>query len=383
MTTVGASGDSPDYYPYLAEIGAAGITGAGSSAASTLSDKVFAVHAYCPINNLAHADEGYEWQFNAVRGLTNDITVNGVATTVALTPPLNGVAYADAASPQPAASKAIASTFPAYIAGLGLKLEDGSAFTTDRIPSIILAQVEKEINERLAAGTLAIGDGSSTATVPAFGGTFTSTSTDFRPPFAVTVKVLPNNWLTLTGSGTSARVANIDYANYLKFVTSISALKNVVAFDAVGTNGVTGTNSGESNLYGAATASYSNFMEWTWNNNTIVGDGSGLFDTGLTWSQYLGTTSAGSALAKQLKLTSPIPYLTSSTSNPAPYWYVRHGMIDRDTSFAIQILLKYAIQDNANVKELNFKLPYLTPHSGDYDAKEAFAWIAAKLAAAN
>lgn len=369
VTTVGASGDSPDYYPYLAEIGAAGITGSGSSVTSTLSDKVFAVHAYCPINNLAHADEGYEWQYNAVRGLTNDITVNGVATTVALTPALNGVAYADAASPQPAASKAIASTFPAYVAGLGLKQEDGTAFTTDKIPSLLLAQVASEINDRLAAGN----------SVPAYGSTFSFTSTDFRSG-VTTTKILPNDFLTLTGSGVSAKVASIDYTNFLKFVTSITALKTVVGFDSVGTNGVTDTSSGESNLYGAATASYSNFMEWAWNNNTLAGDGSGLFDTGLTWSQYMAT-SDGATLAKQLKLSSPIPYLTSSTANPAPYWYVRHGMIDRDTSYAIQMLLKYAIKNNVNVKELSFKLPYLTPHSGDYDANEAFTWIAAKLAA--
>ena len=56
---VAASGNSADYLPYLADIGAAGIDGAG---ASTLKDDVFAAVAYCPINNLGNADAGYEWE---------------------------------------------------------------------------------------------------------------------------------------------------------------------------------------------------------------------------------------------------------------------------------------------------------------------------------
>nr|WP_320132284.1 subtype B tannase [uncultured Holophaga sp.] len=383
VTTVGASADSSDYNADLASIGAAGIKASGSTFISTLSDKPFVVQAYCPINNLAHADEGYEYQFNAIRGLTNDITLNGVATTLPLTPALNSVDYANDSNSQ-AASVAIASNFPAYVASLGLKLEDGSAFTAEKIPSLVMAQVESDINDRLAEGTLTVSSGTSTskATVPAYGDTFTNVSVDFRPPYATTTKVLSNDWLTLTGTGTSARVATIDYTNYLKFVTSLTQLKTVVAFDAVGANGVTSTNSGESNLYGSTSAStvYSNFSEWSWNNNTLVGDGSGLFDTGLTWNQYLAT-SVGLSLAKQLKMSSPIPYLISSNASPAPYWYVRHGMIDRDTSFAIQMVLKYAIENNANVKGLDFKFPYLTPHSGDYDASEAFAWFAEQLAA--
>jgi hypothetical protein len=67
---VAASGNNTDYYPYLAEIGAAGIDAQGNS---TLGDDVFATIAYCPITDLGHADLAYEWQFNTVRTAENTI----------------------------------------------------------------------------------------------------------------------------------------------------------------------------------------------------------------------------------------------------------------------------------------------------------------------
>ncbi|EGC73834.1 hypothetical protein HMPREF0490_02341 [Lachnospiraceae bacterium 6_1_37FAA] len=49
---MGATGNHPDYEPYLREIGAA-----------SASDEIFAASCYCPITNLEHADMAYEWQF--------------------------------------------------------------------------------------------------------------------------------------------------------------------------------------------------------------------------------------------------------------------------------------------------------------------------------
>ena len=52
---LGATGNAPDYEPYLSSLGAA-----------EASDDIFAVSAYCPITNLEHADMAYEWLFNGV-----------------------------------------------------------------------------------------------------------------------------------------------------------------------------------------------------------------------------------------------------------------------------------------------------------------------------
>lgn len=51
---LGASGDSPVYDRYLAELGAA-----------EASDAVFASADWCPITNLEHADAAYEWNWGA------------------------------------------------------------------------------------------------------------------------------------------------------------------------------------------------------------------------------------------------------------------------------------------------------------------------------
>ncbi|MGN0477962.1 MAG: subtype B tannase [Hominenteromicrobium sp.] len=52
---LGASGNHPDYAPYLAALGAA-----------DARDDIFAASCYCPITNLDHADMAYEWEFNGI-----------------------------------------------------------------------------------------------------------------------------------------------------------------------------------------------------------------------------------------------------------------------------------------------------------------------------
>jgi hypothetical protein len=280
---------------------------------------VFAAVAYCPINNLGNADAGYEFEYSAVRSDSNTGALGGVAYTAGL---------------QPAASTAIAARFAAYVAGLNLKNDAGAALTAQGLRDATQAFLKAEIERQIAKGTA----------VPQLGGNFVTTRA-----------TLANDWLTLSGTGTSATVASIDYAKFVKYVATNQALKTVVAFDAVGVTGNKNAStgawnvSGETNLFGSATARYANFTEWSSN-----------------------------TLATQIKLINPLAYLGTSADS-APYWYVRHGMVDRDTAFSMQTLLYFAIKNDTSVKDVNFKFPYLVPHSGNYDVQEAFAWIKAKL----
>lgn len=346
---VAASGNHTDYLPYLADIGAAGVSGSGSSAISTLKDDVFAAVAYCPINNLGNADAGYEWEYTAVRNDSN-------------TAALGGLAYS--AGPQPAASAALAASFAGYVNGLGLKRADGSLLTDANLRATTQALMQEEIQRQIAKGTA----------VPPLGANFVTTRA-----------TVANDWLTLTGSGSTATVANIDYTKFVKYVATNQALKTVVAFDAVGVTGnknaATGAwnMTGETNLFGSNAQTYANFTEWTWLNNQVLGDGSGFDDVGGTWAQYLA--SSGNTLGKQLKLINPVAYLTATGSTPAPYWYVRHGMVDRDTAFAMQTVLYHAVRNNTAVRDVSFKYPYLVAHAGNYDVQEAFDWIKTKVAA--
>jgi acetyl esterase/lipase len=331
---VAASGNSPDYYPYLYEIGAAGV---GKSGQSTIRDDIFATVAYCPITDLGNADIAYEWQYNAVRTASNT----------------SGNTYSPAMQK---ASTALAAAYPAYLAGFKLKMEDGATLTADKMDDAIVMQLKKEIEKTIATG----------AAVPAIGENFVVSS--MRGTITA-----PNDWLTVR----DGKVTDINYLKYLNFVTKVSSLKAVPAFDSTG---VTGTKvlSGENSLFGSNAVEYSNFMQWAWDNNDVKGDGSGTDDTGKTWAQYVADPST--TLDDQIKMVGPMPYLNSAADS-APYWYYRHGMLDRDTSFAVEVGLYYALINDPSVKDVNFRLSWMQGHGGNWDVDEAFAWIAGILKA--
>ena len=82
----------------------------------------------------------------------------------------------------------------------------------------------------------------------------------------------------------------------------------------------------------------------------------------------------------QMKMINPIPYLTSREGDSAPYWYVRHGIRDRDTSFAVELVLFHAIENDKSIEDANCALAYMEPHGGNYDVQEAYSWLADCLA---
>lgn len=99
---LGATGNNPDYFPYLKEIGAA-----------QASDDIFAVSAYCPITNLDNADMAYEWQYNGI----NEYKKNNEPNTLT--------------EKQIELSKILKAEFPAYLNSLQLKDKDGNLLTLD------------------------------------------------------------------------------------------------------------------------------------------------------------------------------------------------------------------------------------------------------------
>jgi hypothetical protein len=209
----------------------------------------------------------------------------------------------------------------------------------------IVMQLKKEIEEVITKGIA----------VPAIGD-------DFVVSTMRSTLNIPNDWLTVQ----NGRVTDINYVNYLNFVTKASPLKAVPAFDSTA---VTGTKvlSGENSLFGSNAVEYSNFMEWAWNNNEVKGDGSGADDTGKTWAQYIADPST--TLGDQIKMVSPMPYL-NTTADSAPYWYYRHGMLDRDTSFAVEVGLYYALLNDPSVKDVNFRLSWMQGHGGNWDVRK-------------
>jgi hypothetical protein len=108
-TSVGATGNNPDYEPYLKAIGAANGT-----------DNVFAVSAYCPITNLDHADMAYEWQFNGYNTYKR-VTMQAK----------NSDAPSVLSEEQIKISGQLKTLFPTYINSLNLKDSKGKSLTLD------------------------------------------------------------------------------------------------------------------------------------------------------------------------------------------------------------------------------------------------------------
>ncbi len=91
----------------------------------------------------------------------------------------------------------------------------------------------------------------------------------------------------------------------------------------------------------------------------------------------IDAAQAGTVLTDEVKenarLLNPMNFIGNAQTTVAPHWYIRHGARDRDTAFPIAINLATNLQNNA--KEVNFKLPWNRPHSGDYALNELFDWI--------
>ncbi|TAH13362.1 MAG: alpha/beta hydrolase [Curvibacter sp.] len=111
---LGASGNAPDYRPYLAALGAA-----------EQRDDIFAVSAYCPIINLENADAAYEWQFGGVNDYrkieVGMLDFNMVRKEVAGT--LNAEQMALSAQLKP--------VFSTYLNSLQLRSTQGQLLTLD------------------------------------------------------------------------------------------------------------------------------------------------------------------------------------------------------------------------------------------------------------
>ncbi|WP_338770738.1 subtype B tannase [Massilia sp. METH4] len=329
---IGASGNSPDYLPYLAAAGAAGIDANGRS---TLRDDVLAINAYCPITDLGNADLHYEWLYTAF-----------------------GTRAAVGRNPNPAGSAQLAAKFPAYQQSLKLSNGSGAALTADNMMDQIRQEVIHSAEVYMAAG----------GTIPDLGEEMSYAS-------GPTTKTYVNDWLDVD-NGTK-KVVSIDMAKYLKFVATQATLKAAPAFDQTGMT-VTGA-TGESNLFGTSSQKYSNFTEYGWDNNDARGDGIGYDDTGITGNRYFSL--ATTPVMEQVKLINPLAYIATSAT-AAPYWYVRHGTRDRDTAFTVSINLTRALQADPDVQEVNYRLAWNQPHAGNYDVPEAMAWIAQTLKAA-
>lgn len=355
-TLIAASGDSTDFFPFLYEIGAAGIKKEGEAYVSTLSDAVFAVIAYCPITDLPNADAAYEWTYADTRLTLQNIDFNNDPDRKALVYYTTGDATVNEE-----VSSYLAELYVSYVDGLGLKLDDGTPLTAENLKDAIISLMEEEIKESIQE----IG-------VEQMAADIEEGSKNEKNGAGA------KDWLALNGDGSFS----YDFAKHLAWVAANTKLKVVCAFS---NKGLPWSATNEDTLFGTTDYEYSAFEAYSWNHDSIVGNGSGLDDTGLSWEEFLATDE-GKVLALQLRMSNAIDYLNDTEGDDAgikaPYWYVRYGMNDRDSSFAVETILRYSIANNPDVEEMSFEFAWLKPHAGDYDVSEAYAWLDRVLAEA-
>lgn len=378
-TQLGATGDSADYFPYLQAAGAAGIDASGRS---SISDNVYALVAYCPIQDLGNADLAYEWMFN-VLGTRQLVSADQRAGTIV---DANGVELVRASNNDPAGSAMLSNRFVTYQAGLGLKNDDGSALTADNMLAALDAEFRKAASAYVKAGKtiVAFNAVGSAAANGVAGGQGTLS---YR-----------NDFIDVDAAGT---VKTFDFSNYLRFVAKQARLKAVPAFDQLGQTAALATtvtidatragatvfgnySGGESNLFGTASQVYTNFTEYAWNNNN-GGDAVnparadvGLKNTGMTWA----ATPQRPYLLDQRKLIDALPYI-GQTAGITPHWRIRVGARDRDTSFTVAYNISRALKADARVRTNDYALFWDQGHAGNYDVLDAFTWIDQRLASDN
>ena len=337
---IAASGNSPDFFEYLYEIGAAGISKNKDGkfiSAPEIGDDIFAAMAYCPITDLGHADAAYEFTYNSTR---KELYKNS-----ALEYEVEGASQEEIMKK----SEALKENYIAYVNGLKLKRKDGSLLTADNLEEEIIALMKAEIEESIKE----IGVERMRADIE---------HSQWHG----------NNWLVLNDDGTY----KYDFEAHKYFAAMNTKLKIVPAFSNSGLYEPQQQN--EDNLFGTRDESYSPFEFVSWNEDKVKNT-VGKDDTGLDWDEYM-KTDAGKFLAQQIKMTCPFDYLTDDPNvKTAPFWYVRWGMKDRDSSFALETVFYHELLNNKNIKDLNFEFAWLFPHSGNYDAKEAFEWLDSKL----
>ena len=323
---MGATGNYPDYEPYLDAMGAA-----------KERDDVFAAVCFCPIIDLEHADMAYEWLFkdtDSRQGLSDE---------------------------QKELSAALAAQYPAYLESLHLTKADGTPLTADNyldyIRELLIASAQKakdagaDISAELGFSFNQESMGRFAA--PINGG---MPPQGFNRPAGGSTGGPGGNMpmMRMGGGRVGEYITGLDMPTYLNYVVSTQPLKGVPSFDSKDVQG--GRASGENDEFGDAAGSSVNFTEYA-------------------------ASLTGSALSNELKqrvfLMNPMNFAGNPKATNAPHWYIRHGSRDRDTSFPVPVAFATKLQ-NAG-KDVDFLLAWNRPHSGDYALDELFAWIESVL----
>ncbi|MCD8372548.1 MAG: alpha/beta hydrolase [Clostridia bacterium] len=147
------------------------------------------------------------------------------------------------------------------------------------------------------------------------------------------------SWLKIE----NGRAADMDFTGYARDITR---MKTAPAFDDITMD------SAENNLFGDSESDFKHFTKY---------------------SLEHGNSCGNMADSTIIKMLNPMYYTGDDKAQKARYFRIRHGERDRDTSLAISAILNLKLKEaGCNV---DYFSPWDTPHSGDYDLPDLFAWI--------
>ncbi|MCD8309546.1 MAG: hypothetical protein LUD19_06800 [Clostridia bacterium] len=147
------------------------------------------------------------------------------------------------------------------------------------------------------------------------------------------------SWLKIV----DGKAVDMDFCGYARDITR---MKTAPAFDDITMD------SAENNLFGDSRNDFAHFTEY---------------------SSLHGNPCGNMADLTVIKMLNPMYYIGDDKAQKAKHFRIRHGERDRDTSLAISAIL------NLKLKKAGCNVDYFsqwdTPHSGDYDLPDLFAWI--------
>ena len=142
------------------------------------------------------------------------------------------------------------------------------------------------------------------------------------------------------------RVSVEEKALFPAYVKDITRMKTAPAFDALDLE------SPENDLFGNEMTNCRHFTEYSAANTKVQGE---------------------RAEKKIVKMLNPMEYVMDEMAQKAHHFRIRHGECDRDTSLVISAMLVLKLREAGC--EVDYHSPWNTPHAGDYDLDELFAWI--------
>jgi hypothetical protein len=278
---LGATANHPDYEPYLTRMGAA-----------KAKDNVFAAICYCPITDLDHADMAYEWLYQNQR---KDVE----------------------------AARKVARQFERYINELKLRNpKTGELLTSENYMDYVKSWLTASATRFVAEG----------------GEIDESLGFDFAMYYPPTPPYRPGGPRYVRAKPIKSGIAtDVDMDQYLSYVVSQQALKEVPAFDNL--------ESPECRLFG---------------------------DTQDIPVHFTGN-DVSEDLRQRVRMMNPMYYIADSKAAKAQHWYIRHGALDRDTSFPVAINLATKLMNEG--RDVDFALPWNRNHEGDYNLDDLFRWI--------